>query len=508
MNCAEVQQSLVSYLEKEVTPGEQALVQQHLAECSVCERELAALAATRSSATQALHSLAAEATPSPQAWDRLQARLAEEVRSSPPDLAVWLRRLVRGAPGTPLSPSRYTVKRLLVPALAVVIVVAGVALLWLRAATPVSAQQILNRAQQARAEVQATSGIRHLRIESYTNDEFLPGVAATIIENYLDFQTRNMRLVDFDSATGQVVGVLARDETYIYNGWKDYTSGSGSLLTIYRSPRPKGVWADQMGTGLVLDDEALWFEAMRRDPNVEAGRETWPDGRQVYVLRSQQPVEVYPGSGQQLLNGWSILVLDAQTYQAVEYRITIPWDGQEVLVSSSRYLADEVLPAGSYVAWDLSDLQGVQIEDGPHPAGYGGLQFDVISRQELASRTQSAYALRSIPDTFSEEISVMPEQLTGEQPVYYIVAYTSAAGDYLVLEAWDGPRHLVELMDETYTTATGLELSFIPAGMSDLAGNPLTQAIVQAPDGALFILKSNLPREQVQALAEDLVPVR
>jgi len=178
-----------------------------------------------------------------------------------------------------------------------------------------------------------------------------------------------------------------------------------------------------------------------------------------------------------------------------------------VLVTSSRYLVDELLPAGSHVAWDRSDLHGIQTEDGPHPVCYGGLQLHVISRQDLASRAQSAYVLRSIPDAFSEEISVMPDRLTGE-PVYYIVACVSAAGDYLVLEAWDGPRYLIELMDETYTTATGLELLFTPEGMSDLAGNPLTQAIVRAPDGTTFILRSSLPREQVQALAEDLVLVR
>jgi hypothetical protein len=33
-----------------------------------------------------------------------------------------------------------------------------------------------------------------------------------------------------------------------------------------------------------------------------------------------------------------------------------------------------------------------------------------------------------------------------------------------------------------------------------------TTAVVETPDGASFMLTSNLPREQVEALADDLVP--
>jgi hypothetical protein len=39
-------------------------------------------------------------------------------------------------------------------------------------------------------------------------------------------------------------------------------------------------------------------------------------------------------------------------------------------------------------------------------------------------------------------------------------------------------------------------------------GKQYTSAIAVAPDGTAFWLNSTLPREQVKALAEELVPVR
>ena len=46
-------------------------------------------------------------------------------------------------------------------------------------------------------------------------------------------------------------------------------------------------------------------------------------------------------------------------------QVTVEKDGQEVLISSQRILADEILPAETRVAWDLSDLPGVKIVDDP-----------------------------------------------------------------------------------------------------------------------------------------------
>lgn len=509
MNCIRVQHFLVSFLEGEVTPEEGALVQQHLAECPTCERELAALAATRSAVSQALDSLAAGSVPTPQAWDHLQARLAKEAQPwslKPPE---WLHHVIASVQGTLVSRSlrQSRVAKVLVPALSVTMVLVVAVVLWLRTTAQVSAQQILERALQAQAQAQPVSGVRHLRIESYSSDPFLPGQAATasIVENYFDLQTHNVRLVEFDSATGQVVFAMSRDGTYVYSGWRDGSSEPNDLTTIYREPQSASIVIDQVPPGLVID-ESLWLEALRREPNVEFDQETWPNGRQVYTLRSKS-VNLAAGGAvdEELIGGRCVLVIDAQTYQVLEYRTTILRDGQEVVVSSSRYLVDEVLPVVSAVAWDLSDLQGIQIVEGA-PPGNTGLQRDLISRQELASRTQFAYVLKSIPDGFREEIWAS-RQLASE-PSNYVVAYGNTVGDYLALDPWDGARHLTELMDDTYVTASSLKLFFMPEGTSDLAGQPFTEAFVQTPDGDFFLLKSSLSREQVQVLAEELVPVR
>ena len=96
MNCREVQERLVAYLDGEVAPSEQVLIQAHLAGCEACRRELAALSATQRRVSRSLQIRAAQTAPSPQAWSRLQARLAGEARPSPPWLPTWLQRLVPG----------------------------------------------------------------------------------------------------------------------------------------------------------------------------------------------------------------------------------------------------------------------------------------------------------------------------------------------------------------------------------------------------------------------------
>ncbi len=76
MKCQEVNKLLVAYLDNEVTPSEWTLIQAHLAGCDTCQQELATLSALQSRVSQFLQVKAAQAAPSPQAWSRLQARLA------------------------------------------------------------------------------------------------------------------------------------------------------------------------------------------------------------------------------------------------------------------------------------------------------------------------------------------------------------------------------------------------------------------------------------------------
>jgi hypothetical protein len=90
MNCREVNQLLVAYLDNEIIPSERTLIQSHLAGCEKCQRDLAALSSTRNRLSQSLKARAAQATPSPQALSRLQARLADEAHRPSHRLIPWL----------------------------------------------------------------------------------------------------------------------------------------------------------------------------------------------------------------------------------------------------------------------------------------------------------------------------------------------------------------------------------------------------------------------------------
>jgi anti-sigma factor RsiW len=96
MKCQEVNKLLIAYLDNEVTPSERTLIQAHLAGCDICQEELATLSALQSHVSQFLQVRAAWAAPSPQAWSRLQARLAGEARPSPSWLPTRLQRLASG----------------------------------------------------------------------------------------------------------------------------------------------------------------------------------------------------------------------------------------------------------------------------------------------------------------------------------------------------------------------------------------------------------------------------
>jgi len=78
MKCREVKEALVAYLDGEVMPSERTLIEAHLAGCASCEKELSALGSSRGQVTDSLKTMAAQASPSPQAWSHLQASIAKE----------------------------------------------------------------------------------------------------------------------------------------------------------------------------------------------------------------------------------------------------------------------------------------------------------------------------------------------------------------------------------------------------------------------------------------------
>ncbi len=96
MNCERATRFLVAYLDGEVTASEATLIRGHLAGCDACRGELASLSALRNRVGQFLHLQAAQAAPSPQAWNRLQTRLTKEARPSSSPLPAWRQRLAPG----------------------------------------------------------------------------------------------------------------------------------------------------------------------------------------------------------------------------------------------------------------------------------------------------------------------------------------------------------------------------------------------------------------------------
>jgi len=75
MNCKEIYELLTAYLDGEVTPEEKANIDAHLAGCPQCRDEMEGLSETRDNLRSALASMAEEAAPSPQAWEKIRNRL-------------------------------------------------------------------------------------------------------------------------------------------------------------------------------------------------------------------------------------------------------------------------------------------------------------------------------------------------------------------------------------------------------------------------------------------------
>lgn len=78
MNCKDIYELLIAYLDNEVSIAERATIEAHLHRCPQCRAELAELSATRTGLRGVLKAMAEEASPSPQAWKNVQARLEKK----------------------------------------------------------------------------------------------------------------------------------------------------------------------------------------------------------------------------------------------------------------------------------------------------------------------------------------------------------------------------------------------------------------------------------------------
>ena len=446
--------------------------------------------------------------------------LAEET-ILPDRIDLWPAIQVDLAASKTLSQSKelFMNKRFVLSALAAIVVLSIVAVLMANSVTAVSAKEILDRAYQAQTQAATTQGIEHIRTEIYSNLETLPEEQGldTTVDKYLDPQSDTFRQVVIDNQTGRVIDVYAYDGSNAYSS--ESTKGvqqSAAPLTIYRTPQnPPSTAIGTLGNGNSGIDTKTLFDKMRSDPQVQlAGEQTWEDtctapnavrrkcGRTVYVLRSEQPIRVIVANEAQSPTGIVDVYFDVDTYELVGNRITIQKDGKEVLISLQRILVDETLPAGSSIAWDLSDLQGVNIVDdtkGEHRLP------EVISPKDLAAKTKSAYVLETIPEGFSLELSALPER-PANRPFFYEAIYTNQVGDYFIIRAFDDKKlEDTSWADETYTTASGLVLYFVNQPSID---PKFTGGLMQAPDGNTYAIDSTLPRDQVKALIEELVLVK
>ncbi len=531
MKCQEVQGLFAVYLDGEITPSERKLVQAHLAGCACCQQEMAALAAVSSRLGQALKRRAARAAPSPQAWSRLEARLARKVRPSPsPRRIRWIP--MHLAPGVSrtlkhiFSGGVTMRKGFAFAALAAVLTLATLGILSWRTATPVSAQEILDRAYAAQTATEKIQGIQHTRTESFQNWQAATGgqgksikPTRNIIDGYTDSQTRRYRTVLSDVATGKVMDAWGFDGTYLYSSRPPDVGASDGPMTIYRSPvDPRSMqipdlWPD----GTPVDYKSI-FEAARQNPTTTfVGQETWPDGRQVYVLRSQPVNKSQPDNerpGLKPTDTVSTLYFDVKTYQMLESRGTVQRDGKEVVVTDQRMLVNEILPETASVAWDMTDLKGVNVVDDPE--GKLGDQLPVaVSKEELisgaakqepASGKQSTYMLRKEPEGFKVQIELPPNR-PKDQPLAYIVTYRNQAGDlFLIQGGMSTPESVLKQANEIYKTRSGLTVYFEP-DINAPGAKIKTGGTVVAPDGTSFLFSSSLSHERVKVLAEDLVPI-
>lgn len=396
-----------------------------------------------------------------------------------------------------------------------VLALAAASIFTLRSATPVSAQQVLQRSSAAQLEAEGSTGILHTRVETYKNaDVSLKGEPASkaaskvIHDSFGDLQSGKYRRVVFDAETGRVVDAAAFDGTYVYSSQGSTRGGTDSELTVYRHAQPNA--KIDPPTLESAEDLTQTFEAARNDPNVTlVGQEAWEDGRPVYVLRSDLPnARAVEGASQ--VDGYTTLYFDAETYKLLETRMTIRHDGKETLASYHRTLVEEILPDTAPVAWDLSDVQGVAVVEDPE-GKHTDVFVEPISPQELAAQVSAAYRLRTVPDGLEMQI-VAPPQQQEEQPIY-IVRYDDPNGGYIAIQGGVELPRDAAMGWKTYSTANGLKLYFEPR-LQDLPQSERPEslkhfqsAIVEAPDGASFSLATNLPLD-LKDLAEDLVPIQ
>ena len=383
---------------------------------------------------------------------------------------------------------------------AAVILVVVVAIIVAGSVTTVSASQILTRA--IAAQTPPAHGIWHTRIQIYENHAMLAGDhpgTTTIDEDYLDTTKGQYRSIIQDGV-GDITQVNAFDGTYTYFGLRTDGDNGNNPLKVERvkAGSDQGVKTRSMDPAAIaksLFDDFLNNPRVRVDP-----QRTWTDGRSVYILVDDN-TQNRKGSNGTVYTGSVRMVFDAKTYRLIENRTTVRKDGQDIVIDEAQWLVDEVLPSGSPVAWDLSDLKGITIVDGT-PSAQASPTFETLTEQELATHTKSFYTLKPLPTGYTEKITAVADQ-PKDQDYQFEINYTGPKGETFGLQAvgqMDPGFVASSFYDGSYKAATGLVVYYSP---SHPGGG--TSAMLMASDGNGFLLISSLPREQVQILVETLV---
>jgi hypothetical protein len=164
---------------------------------------------------------------------------------------------------------------------------------------------------------------------------------------------------------------------------------------------------------------------------------------------------------------------------------------------------DEIFPPTNVVNWNLSDLNGIIVVDELSEDQNEPVQPKNISEHELATRA-NGYVLKTIPEGFTQQIIV-----TSEEPFQFEINYTNSANEFFGMQAIgevEAGFAEANFYDGSYKTASGLVIYYSPPQNANKTGG--TSSLLVAPDGNGFLLISTMSREQVQSLAEDLVPAK
>ena len=373
--------------------------------------------------------------------------------------------------------------------------------------SPVSAQQILERASEAQASAEAAAGILHNRVQIYQNPGVVEGQGnTTIADDYFDYTSGYYRSETRDE-NGKLISISATDGAYSYYAPVVNERGTTEIeRTPVENDRP-ALASDETSAPTQRNNVTATthaaFDQFNNNPRVEVEEEkTWTDGSPVYVLvnRSYQTQKTSEGSTDGSLTGTTRMVFNKETYQLLQIETTVHIDDKDILIQKIDFLLTETLPADSAIAWDLSDLENVSFVDAPQSTEREVIT-DTLTRQELARHTQ-AYVLDPIPAGFSEEILAIDYEFD-EAYDSYEIHYSNADDVTFSMQAIGAlETNFVEknFYDGSYKTTSGLVLYFSPSSSEDY-----TSAILAAPDGNGFLLFADMPREEVTDLAETLV---